>query len=120
VHFLADENIPKASIDLLRAHGHDVIAAGEIAPGSPDAELLARAVEESRVLLTFDRDFGALAFRSDHPRAYGIVLFRMIPAHPEEPATVLLTLASQPELELQGHFTVVDQDRIRQRPIPRG
>ncbi len=119
MQFLADENIPKASIDLLRARGHDVLAAGEIARGSPDAELLARSVAESRILLTFDRDFGALAFRSDHPRAYGIVLFRMIPANPNEPATVLLALAGRPELELQDHFTVVDQDRVRQRPIPR-
>jgi predicted nuclease of predicted toxin-antitoxin system len=117
VRFLADENIPRAGIELLRARGHDVLAAGEVARGSSDAELLTRAVQERRILLTFDRDFGALAFRSDRPRACGIVLFRMVPVSPDEPATVLLALAGRPELELEGHFTVVDRDRARQRPV---
>jgi predicted nuclease of predicted toxin-antitoxin system len=117
VQFLADENVPRASIGLLRSRGHDVLSASESAPGSPDPELLARAVEESRILLAFDRDFGALAFRGDRPRPPGIVLFRMIPASPEEPASILLALIDRPEVPLVGRFTVIDRDRVRQRPI---
>ena len=119
MRFLADENIPKASIGLLRRHGHDVLAASETARGASDVALLTRSVEESRILLTFDRDFGALAFRSDRPKARGIVLFRMVPVSPDEPGAVLLALLDRAELALEGHLTVIDRERIRQRPVPR-
>lgn len=56
--FLADENVPRASILLLRQHGLDIRSIGEDAPGTPDARVLKEAHDEDRVLITFDRDFG--------------------------------------------------------------
>ena len=52
--------------------------------GTKDAEVLALAVRESRLLVTQDTDFGELAFRSKLPATRGVVLFRMTP----EPALV--------------------------------
>jgi predicted nuclease of predicted toxin-antitoxin system len=56
--FLADENVPRPSIRLLRDAGHNVAAVREDQPGSEDDDVLARARREDRVLLTFDRDHG--------------------------------------------------------------
>ncbi len=43
MRFLADENIPLASIQALRAGGHDVLAASEAMAGALDRDVLARA-----------------------------------------------------------------------------
>ena len=39
---------------------HDVIAIGEVAKGATDDQVLARALDEKRVLITEDHDFGEL------------------------------------------------------------
>lgn len=69
MRFLADENIPMALMAALRQHGHDVVAAGAIIGGSADREVAARAAAEGRIVLTFDKDFGAIAMRGALPRA---------------------------------------------------
>ena len=49
--------------------GHDVLSALESAPRATDKELLALAIEQQRVLITEDKDFGELVFvrRLPHP-----------------------------------------------------
>jgi len=83
-----------------------------------DIDVLARAAKESRILVTFDRDFGALAFRSEVPAPAAVILFRFSPVSPDEPAAILADLIEREDIELEGRFTVVDRDRIRQRPLP--
>ena len=58
MRWLANENFPLASVQLLRAAGHDVVAIIEDTPGAPDTGVLAQAARESRIVLTFDRDDG--------------------------------------------------------------
>ena len=67
MRLLANENFPSDAVDALRERGHDVIWIRTDAPGSRDEDILARARRESRVLVTFDKDFGELAFRSRLP-----------------------------------------------------
>lgn len=55
---LADENFPIASIRRLRSVGFDVVAIVEEIPGATDAQILRRAEQEQRIILTFDRDYG--------------------------------------------------------------
>jgi len=62
VRVLADENVPKKAVEALRERGHDVLWVAEVAPGSKDEEVLALAIREGRILLTFDKDFGERAF----------------------------------------------------------
>ena len=79
--------------------------------------MLARARAEGRVLVTFDRDFGALAFRHGVPAPAGIVLLRFVPVTPEEPAAVLADLLGDSRLTFPSKFTVVDRERVRQRSL---
>jgi predicted nuclease of predicted toxin-antitoxin system len=117
VRLLADENIPRASVQALRAGGHDVLAASETMPRARDREVLARAGAEDRVLVTFDRDFGTLAFKHGVPAHAGILLLRFVPLTPEEPSAVLLDLFCDSDLGFSGKFTVVDRERVRQRSL---
>lgn len=62
---LADENIPRPSVRLLRVAGRDIEAVAEFGPGLPYAEVLARAATHKQVLITFDRDSGELIYRTE-------------------------------------------------------
>jgi len=117
LRFLADENIPLASVRMLRASGHDVAAARDIAAGANDPLVLQLAHEQSRILLTFDRDIGALVFGARVPVPTGVVFFRFRPESPEEPAVLLLGILDTPEPRLEGRFTIMDRERVRQRRL---
>ena len=57
MNFLADENFPLDAVAALRQLGHDVVWIRTDSPGVIDEVVLARAIAENRVLLTFDKDF---------------------------------------------------------------
>jgi len=67
MRFLANENVPLDAIVSLREKGHDVIWIRIDVPGSCDEDILSRAVAEERIVITFDKDFGELAFHSCLP-----------------------------------------------------
>lgn len=77
--FLADENVhPDVTVEL-REMGHDVLDIREAGlRGSTDAELLRIAAAENRVVITHDRDFGAMAIARSESFV-GIVFLR--PGH---------------------------------------
>jgi predicted nuclease of predicted toxin-antitoxin system len=117
MRFLANENFPLKSVHRLRGAGHSVEAVIEDSPGVKDWEVLTRAANESRIVLTFDRDYGKLIYRRRLSVPAGIVYFRFAPATPEEPAEHLLKLLAISSLSLEGNFTVVERGRVRQRPL---
>lgn len=119
MRFLADENVPLPSIRLLREAGLDIEAIGETAPGAPDVQVLSRAVSNDQLLITFDRDFGELIYRRDAPVPPGVIYVRVLPTSPEEPAQLLQDLLAVPEIELLDRFTVLERERVRQRPLLR-
>jgi predicted nuclease of predicted toxin-antitoxin system len=76
MRFLADENFPGAAVDALVRAGHDVVWIAAVAPGTPDTEVFRWAARESRIILTFDKDFGDIARSASLPAVCGVVLFR--------------------------------------------
>lgn len=115
--FLANENFPVVSIRLLRNAGHNVASVIEETPGAKDEAVLKRAHNESRVVLTFDRDYGELIYRHNLLAPAGIVYFRFDPSTPEEPAEILLNALKMVRVSILGKFTVIERERIRQRPL---
>jgi predicted nuclease of predicted toxin-antitoxin system len=85
---LADENFPRPAVSALREAGLDVLWIAEISPGAADDEVLAHCVATHRTLVTFDKDFGELAYRRGLPADCGIILFRITPQTPEEIAVL--------------------------------
>jgi hypothetical protein len=53
MRFLADENIPGDAVTELETAGHDIVWVRTVAPGSKDEDVLALAVREERIILTF-------------------------------------------------------------------
>ena len=114
---LADENVPGVVVAALRQQGHDVAWIREDAPGSPDPDVLLRAQREGRVVVTFDKDFGELAFRRGLAASVGIVLFRITLSSPEH-AVQAAVAAFGSRTSWTGQFAVVEDDRIRIRALP--
>jgi predicted nuclease of predicted toxin-antitoxin system len=115
MRFLANENIPLAGIIMLRQRGYDVAAIIEESPGASDVEVLSRANRENRIILTFDRDYGELIFRLKYPQPGGVVYFRFSPRTPLEPAELMLRLLASSEISVEGRFTILERDKVRQR-----
>jgi hypothetical protein len=112
--FLADENFPGQAVTGLLEAGHDVGWIRKNDPGAADQVVLAKAVSERRVVLTFDKDFGELAFRFGLSADCGVVLFRM-PMSPPGAAIARVVSVIQSRSDWTGHFSVVDSHRIRMR-----
>jgi predicted nuclease of predicted toxin-antitoxin system len=117
VRILANENFPVPLIRELRQRGHDVASVKELMRGAEDRAVLARAQEESRLVVTFDKDFGELAYRFGLAASSGVILFRLSGSSPDiDNARALAALESG--IEWTGCFAVVTNDRIRVRPLP--
>lgn len=112
MRLLANENFPLDAVEALREAGHDVAWIREDSRGMSDDKILVRAQDENRVVVTFDKDFGELAFRAKLPSQSGVILFRITPKSPHYVAQVAVqALASRDNWA--GHFSVIEDNRIR-------
>jgi predicted nuclease of predicted toxin-antitoxin system len=116
MRLLVDENIATFAITALRQAGHDVVSVSEVAPRIRDSEIFAWGQREKRIIVTFDKDFGDLIFREQLPAA-GVVLVRAFQRNPTGQAEFLLTMFVD-EARWIGRFSTIDEDGIRQRPLP--
>ena len=117
MHFLANENIPLRSIALIGQKGFDIKSVAREMPGSKDIEVLQCAHNESRIILTFDRDYGELIYKHQIACPAGVIYFRFDPTTPEEPAELILQAIEQ-GIPVLDRFTVIERDSIRQRVLP--
>ena len=117
MRLLADENFPGEAVAALRRHGHDVAWVRADAPGSTDPQVLARAMAEARVLVTFDKDFGELAYHAGLPATCGVVLFRISPDSPSRGAQIAVAAFASRD-DWVAHFSVVEENRVRMAPLP--
>lgn len=116
LRILANENFPGPLIHELRQRGHDVVSVKESMRGATDRQVLERAQREERLVITFDKDFGELAFRFSLPANSGVILFRLSGSSPEADNARALA-AFESGIYWSGSFAVVTNDRIRVRPL---
>lgn len=116
MRFLADENFPGDAVAQLKIAGHDIVWVRSAAPGSKDEEIVAWAAREGRIVLTFDKDFGELAWRAGLPATSGVVLFRLALPPAADVGNVLAGRMSE-RTDWAGHFSVIEPGRIRMRPL---
>jgi predicted nuclease of predicted toxin-antitoxin system len=119
MNFVAEESCAGPVIRALQEAGHDVVAIAEVAKGATDEEVLDRALNEKRVLITEGRDFGEMVYPRGRPST-GVILLRFPnDARCTKPATVVGAVA-QLGARLQDAFTVIEpgQVRVGGRPKP--
>ncbi len=118
--FLADMGISPRTVNWLKAAGNDAVhLVDEGLERLPDDEILVKAREEGRILLTLDLDFGYLLAVSK-ARLPSVILFRLgnesYEIINERLAEVLLRFEA--DLAAGAIISVSDRDfRVRQLPI---
>ena len=116
MRWLADECVSARLVALLRGAAHDVAYMVEVVPGAPDIDLLERAMQENRLLLTDDKDFGELVFRGRRT-VPGLVLMRIDSDDPRLRWPRLDAAIRRFGDSLFGRYTVIEQTRFRYRPL---
>ena len=114
--FLVDECCDTGLVASLRKDGHDVLYVTEKKAGAIDDEILSDAYKEERILITEDKDFGELVYRFKKP-TYGMVLLRVDVQERHIKWSRLKRLIDDYGTKLQSHFTVVDAEKFRFRPL---
>ncbi len=117
MRFLANESYPFPSISLLRMKGYDVKSIAENYHGISDDQVISMVLEENRIILTFDRDYGELIFKYAPTRKPSVVYYRTKGKNPKEAAEILLNLFQQDSFQFENLFTVIDDNHIRQRKM---
>ncbi len=116
---LLDMPVSPLLLDVLRAHGHSGIHAYTIGAGrAADADLLALAYNEHRIVIRADLDFPQLLALSA-ASGPGIILFRG-GSYSDVEMCALLERVPQivPAETLKHSICVVDKRRVRVTPLP--
>lgn len=113
----ADENISGTGVRLLRESGHDVATVHEEGlSGSDDSKIFQACVDERRVLITLDRDFGHV-LRFPPAQSAGIVVLEL--GGPESLELLhdrlhdFLVVAAKRTID--GELWIVEPGRVRVR-----
>ncbi len=118
--FLLDQNLSPSLAVLLEASGHDAVHVRQFEMSeAKDPEILTLAVEQSRIIISSDTDFGELLAIAN-ASAPSFILFRRQDHRraSELGALLLLNLAAIEEDLDTGAVVVFDHDRIRVRRLP--
>ena len=116
LRLLADENVPRPLIHLLRAKDIDVKWVREIERGMSDEEVVDLSANEGRIILTLDGDFGKLVYWQKM-KCVGVVLIRIRDESTRNEAVykMLTELGSG----CYNSFVVITDKKTRRRPIIR-
>lgn len=111
---LVDVSAGQAVTEALRGLGHDVLDVRDRDPRMADVDILSWAVAEGRLVVTMDKDFGELTYRSGYPHA-GVLLLRLEAARTAEKVRIVKAIFEQYADQLAGRFTVFQDGKLRIR-----
>lgn len=112
--FVADESIDFPIVQRLRQDGHSVWVVAEMDSGIPDERVLDHANRQNAVLLTADKDFGALVFRLKR-LSWGVVLVRLAGLAPQRKAEIVARAISEKGEDMKDAFSVIGANALRIR-----
>jgi predicted nuclease of predicted toxin-antitoxin system len=122
MRLLLDNNLSPRLAEVLSKAGWDAVhVAALVLRAVPDTVVMQTALDDDRVLVSADTDFGALlaATRASQP---SVVLVRRVVGRRVQALSALL-LANLPEVEDElrsGSVVVIGDDSIRVRRLPIG
>ncbi|MFI7586779.1 DUF5615 family PIN-like protein [Spongisporangium articulatum] len=119
MRFLVDECLSVLLAGLLNTEGHDAVHALDVGlAGQHDEQVMAKAAQQQRILLSADTDFGEILARSGDS-VPSVVLFRRSDRTAKRIVSVLVAHLDDIEEALEaGSFIVITDDRIRIRQLP--
>ncbi len=119
MHFVVDESTGAAVAEYLRSSGYDVLVVAETMPRADDADILTRATAEGRIVITNDKDFGELVFRSWQAHK-GVLLLRLRDDSAGNRVRVVKSVLDGHGNRLPGQFVVATESSVRVRSVEHG
>jgi len=110
--FLVDECVGMIVSRWLKEKYSDVVSILDGMSGMKDFLILKKALEENRIVITSDKDFGDLVFQRKMPHV-GIVLLRLQNNSPKNRIAALERVFNEHFNELQDAFIVVSDAGTR-------
>ena len=116
---LLDQGLPRSAAALLCEAGIDAIHVADIGfSAADDTDILQRAQEDERVVVTLDADFHALLALTE-ATSPSVIRIRIERLRAQALTNLLLTVVGECEEELeQGAVVTVEPSRIRVRRLP--
>ena len=115
--FLLDADMPRSSAEVIRSTGYDVEDVRDIGTGAAkDSEIIEYALENERIIVTRDTDFGEILRYPEHP---GGIIFRLPYTFRAEELNRVLKefLDTARENEIKNAIIIVELGRYRRRPL---
>ena len=112
--FLIDVGVGKHVEKYLCEQGHDVVSISSIDPSMSDEHIIRLAVQEGRIVITMDKDFGELVYRFARSHC-GVMLLRLEDAAGREKTLVVTYILEHYADQLQNHFCVFQRGKLRIR-----
>ncbi len=115
--FLLDADMPRSSVEAIKSIGYDVEDVRDIGmKAAKDNEIIKYALDNKRIIITKDTDFGEVLRYPEHPRA---IIFRLpyTFSAKEINRRVNEFLESVDEKEIRNAITIVELSRYRRRPL---
>ena len=112
--FVVDVGVGKAVERFLSQKGYDIVCIRDIDLRIPDEKILEIAVQQKRVVLTMDKDFGELVYNSGLPHK-GVLLLRLEQENASAKVKVLSQILADYIQDLEDHFCVYQKGNLRIR-----
>ncbi len=117
MRIVVDANLPPEIVDFLIEQGHDAVySATLLSSRSPDTDVVARAAEEGRILLTRDLGIAEIILNSGR-RVPSLITMRLGSSSTEILVQALASLAALEEPLLHGALVTIDEKGARAHPL---
>lgn len=113
-HFLVDECVGRRFHRLLEMK-YDSIFVGDWKKGAEDMEIVLKAIDDDRIIITEDKDFGEIIFKRGLVPP-GLILFRTKTTNPRKRLDLLEKALKG--VDPYGKIIVISEKATRVRPIP--
>lgn len=115
MRFLVDECCPRLFVRVLAELGHDVRHVIDVMAGAADDDVAAFAIEDDRLVVTLDYDFGDLVVRSQR-QVPGLVLIGSDVPLVDHGSRLSEVIEAEGE-QLPGCLMLIGKTRIRRRKL---
>ena len=112
--FLVDVGVGKKVEIWLKENGFDVLSVRDIDSCAKDSQILRWAVDQQRMIISMDKDFGELVYNSGKHHA-GVLILRLEDADGDTKAEVIKKILAEYYDKIESHFCVFQDGRLRIR-----
>ena len=112
--FLVDVSVGKKVENWLKGNGFDVLSVRDIDSHAKDSQILRWAIDQQRMIITMDKDFGKLVYNSGMHHA-GVLILRLEDADSDTKVEVTKKILAEYYDKIESHFCVFQDGRLRIR-----